>query len=209
MATTSRVRTQPTSDRGGDRPRHLDDDGAQLRRRLRRDDVGHQPEPRGHPLLAHPGHAQGGRAQPGDRLRERRGVHAGLVRRRGGQARPVRARRRGLDPQREDQRRGSLGGDGHRSLDRPADHHQRVGRPAGAEGGCRGCARDVRNLRRHPRDEEQPDRRDGAARLPRLEVEVEGRPARGLHPGLPGAAGQHHRDADVPRVPPRGHGSRP
>ena len=63
--------------------------------------------------------------------------------------------------------------------------------------------RDVRHLRRHPGDEEQPDRRDGPARLPRLEVEVQGRAADRLHPGLPGAARQHDRDAAVPRAAPR------
>ena len=47
----------------------------------------------------------------------------------------------------------------------------------------------------------------GAARLPRLEVEVEGQPAGRLHPGLPGPARQHDRDADVPRVPSCRHGT--
>ena len=87
--------------------------------------------------------------------------------------------------------------------DRPADHDERVARPARAEGRGRRRRRDVRDLRRHPGDEEQPDRRDGRARLPRLELEVEGRPADRLHPRLPGAAGQHDRDAAVPRAAPR------
>ena len=38
--------------------------------------------------------------------------------------------------------------------------------------------RDLRHLRRHPGDEEQPDRGDGAARLPGLEVEVAARACR-------------------------------
>ncbi len=42
--------------------------------------------------------------------------------------------------------------------------------------------RDLRDLRRHSGDEEQPDRRDGPARLPRLGLEVERRPAGRLHP---------------------------
>ena len=109
---------------------------------------------------------------------------------------------------------GSLGneeinGDGHwtgvrrQSVDRTADHDERVDRPPRAEGRRRGRGRDVRHLRRDPGDEEQPDRRDGRARLPRLELEVEGRPADRLHPGLSGAAGQHDRDAAVPRAAPR------
>ena len=104
---------------------------------------------------------------------------------------------------------GHWAGDRQRPGDRAADHHQRVGRPAGAQGGGRGGRRHLRHLRRHPRHEEQPDRRHGPARLPGLEVEVRGRPAGRLHPRLPRPAGQHDRDADVPRVPPRGHGSRP
>ena len=59
-------------------------------------------------LQAIPGHAEGGRAQPGRRLRGRAGLRPGVVRRRAGQARPVRARDRGLARQRGDQRRGPL-----------------------------------------------------------------------------------------------------
>ena len=87
--------------------------------------------------------------------------------------------------------------------ERPADHDERVDRPARAEGGGGRRRRHVRDLRRHPGDEEQPDRRDGRARLPRLELEVEGRPAGRLHPGLPGAARQHDRDAALPGAAPR------
>ena len=36
-----------------------------------------------------------------------------------------------------------------------------------------------------------------------LELAVQGRPADRVHPGLPGAAGQHDRDAPVPRAAPR------
>ncbi len=136
-----------------------------------------------------------------------RGVHPGLVRRRGGQARPVRARHRGLDRQRGDQRRGPLDRLRRQPVQRPADHDQRVDRPARAEGGGGRRGRHLRDLRRDPGDEEQPDRRDGRARLPGLEVALEGRPAGHLHPRLPGAAGQHDRGADVPRVPPRRDGA--
>ena len=64
----------------------------------------------------------------------------------------------------------------------------------------------LRCLRRHPRHEEQPDRGDGPARLPRLALAIAARhpdrePAR-----LPGAARQHHRDAAVPDPAPGGPG---
>ena len=73
---------------------------------------------------------------------------------------------------------GPLDRHGRRPGDRPADHDQRVDRPARAEGGRGRRGRHLRDLRRHPGDEEQPDRRDGAPRLPRLELEVEGRASR-------------------------------
>ena len=193
---------------GGDhRTRAVDDRRPLVRGRLGGDDLRHQPEPRGHHHRGHPRDAEGRRAQPGPRLRVRRGLHAGVVRRRGRQARPVRADRRGLARQREDQRRRPLDGLRRQPHDRPADHHERVGRPARAEGRGRRRDRDVRHLRRHPRDEEQPDRRDGRARLPRLELEVEGRHPDRQHPRLPGPAGQHDRDADAPRLRARGDGT--
>ena len=107
-----------------------------------------------------------------------RRVHPGLVRRRGGQARPVRARDRGLARQREDQRRGALDRLRGEPVERAADHDQRVARPARAEGGRGGGRRDLRHLRRHPGDEEQPDRCHGRAGLPGLELEVHGRTCR-------------------------------
>ena len=125
-----------------------------------------------------------------------------MVRRRGGQARPVRARDRGLARQRGDQRRRVLDRLRRQPRERPADHDERVDRPARAEGAAAGRGRHLRDLRRHPGDEEQPDRRDGRARLPRLELEVEGRPADRLHPRLPGPAGQHDRDAALPGAAP-------
>ena len=109
--------------------------GLSLRGRLGRHDVGDQPEPRGHHHPGDPRHAEGRRAQPGDRLRGRPGVRPGLVRRRGGQARPVRARDRGLARQREDQRRGPLDRLRGEPRERPADHDERVDRPPRAEGG--------------------------------------------------------------------------
>ena len=96
----------------------------------------------------------------------------GLVRRRRRPARAVRPRARGLGPQRADQRRGLLGRDGRRSGERRADLHVHLDRPARAARRRRARARHVRGVRRHPRDAEQPDRGDGAARLPRLELDA-------------------------------------
>ena len=67
-------------------------------------------------------------------------------------------------------------------------------------GGGRG--RHLRHLRRHPGDEEQPDRRDGRARLSRLELEVESRAADRVHPRMPRPAGQHDRGAALPGAAP-------
>ena len=61
-------------------------------------------------------------------------LHAGLLRRGGRQARPVHPRARGRGPQRGDQRRRPLGRARHRPGHGPADHHERVDRPAGAAG---------------------------------------------------------------------------
>ena len=109
--------------------------------------------------------------------------------------------------QRGDQRRGPLDRVRRQPGQRPADHAERVDRPARPEGRGRRRGRDLRHLRRDPGDEEQPDRRDGRGRLPGLEVALEGRAPDHQHPRLPGAAGQHDRGADVPRVPPRGDGA--
>ena len=158
--------------------------GSELRGRLRGDDLGDQPEPRGHHPAGDPGHAQGRRPQPGRRLRRRPGVRAGLVRRRERRARPVRARDRGLARQRGDQRRGPLDRFRRQPGERPADHDERVDGPARAQGRRGGRGGHVRHLRRHPRDEEQPHRRDGRPRLSGLELEVQGRAARRVHPGL-------------------------
>ena len=115
-----RGRSGSGEDRGGHGARHLDDHGARLRRRLGGDDLGDQPEPRGHHHPGDPGNAEGGgpqrRCSPTRTARSscRRG---GTPRR--GKLDPVRADRRGLDPEREAERRGPLGGDGRRPR-RPA-----------------------------------------------------------------------------------------
>ena len=170
MATMASPYAKQQEDRGRHRACPVDDHRPELRGRLRRDDLGHQPEPRGHHPAGDPRHAEGRRPQPGRRLRGRAGVRAGVVRRREGRARPVRARDRGLARQRGDQRRGPLDRLRRQPGERPADHDERVDGPARAEGRRGRRGRDVRDLRRHPGDEEQPDRRDGRAGLPRLEA---------------------------------------
>ena len=132
---------------------------------------------------------------PGARLRERRRVHAGLLRRRGGRARPVHPRARGVGADEQINGDGPLDRVRRQRVRRPADHRQRVDRPARAEGRGRAGHRDLRDLRRHPGDAQQPDRRDGPARLPRLGVDVARGPADRVPARLPRAARQHHRDA--------------
>ncbi len=136
-------------------------------------------------------------------LRDRRGLRARVRRRRRGPARPVHPRARGLGAQRADQRRGPLGRLRCRPRDRAADPDHDVDRPPRTAGRLRAGAGHVRRVRRHPGDEEQPDRRDGPARLPRRHLDVAARPA-GREPArLPGAARQHHRDAARAGAAPR------
>ena len=187
---------------GGDRgPRPVDHRRPVLRGRLGGDDVGHEPEPRGHHHGRDPRDAEGGHPQPGHRLRGR----ARTSSRPGSTPRPASSTRSCSSIE------GSLGnekinGDGYwtgfgvnPSNGQPITVNEWVDRlrRQGRRGRRR---RDVRDLRRHPGDEEQPDRRDGRARLPRLELEVQGRHPDREHPRLPGAAGQHDRDARAPRV---------
>ena len=164
-------------------PRPLDQRRAELRRRLRRP---HRRDPAEHRgdrprRAARPPEDRG--ALAADRLRvrpgrRRRRLHRVVLQGRPRRARAVRARRRGLDPQRGDQERGLLVRLRQQPRHRPADDDERVARPPRAEGARGARGRHVRDLRRHPRDGRQPDRRDGRARLPRLGLEVEGRPAR-------------------------------
>ncbi len=85
-----------------------------------------------------------------------------------GQARPVHPRARGLGAQRGDQRRGPLG----RVRRRPGDRASRSRRSTWIDRLAPRAAAvlaigHVRRLRRHPGDAQQPDGRDGPARLPR------------------------------------------
>ena len=133
--------------------------------------------------------------------RGRRRLHRVVLQGRPGRAGALRPGGRGLDPEREDQERGLLVRVRQQPRHRPADDHERVARPPGAEGARHPGRRHVRHLRRHPRHGRQPDRRHGRARLPRLGLEVEGRPAHRVRAGLPGPPGQHVRDHPLPAVP--------
>ena len=113
-------------------------------------------------------------------------------------ARSVHPRARGLGPERGDQRRRALGGAGRRPATRAADPDEHVDRPARAARRRGARARHLRGLRRHPGDAQQPDRRDGPARLPRLALDLAARHPDRQPPRLPGAARQHHRDAAAP-----------
>ena len=161
-------------------------------------------------LGALPGLPQDRGALAADRLRvrphrRRRRLPRVVLQGRPRRARAVRAGRRGLDPQREAARRGLLVRVRQRPDDRPADDHQRVARPAGAQGDRGRRRRHLRDLRRHPRHGRQPDRRDGRARLPGLGLEVQGRHPDRLRARLPDPAGQPVRDAHLPAL----HGHRP
>ena len=168
------------ADGGGHRPRALDDDGSLVRGRLGRDD--RRPPTRASRTSSRaiiPGmprvviHNQVIAYEVGQEY-----IQAWYDAE-AGQARPVRPDHRGLDRQREDQRRGPLDGlrRATRDTGQPITTNEWVDRLA-QQGGRGRRDRHLRDLRRHPGDEEQPDRRDGPARLPRLELEVEGRPAR-------------------------------
>ena len=121
-----------------------------------------------------------------------------------GQARPVRPGRRRLDPQREDQGRGLLGGVRHRPEHRPADHDLRVDRPAGAQGAGRVAVRHLRHLRRHPRDGRAT--RPAAWAWPTTSAGTGSRrPAcrSSACPGCPVQPRQLHGDAALPALPGR------
>ena len=149
-------------------------------------------------LGAIPGHPEGPPAQQGAVADARR---RGVPRSRSAQAarrrarRAVRARHRGLDPEREHQRRRLLDLVRQRRGDRRAADAELVARPARAQGVGRRRDRHLRHLRRHPRDGRQPDRLHGPRRLPRLGLPLGRRPADRQRPRLPGAAGELHGDA--------------
>ena len=168
---------RPSGRRRAGNPHPLDHGRPGLRRRLGLDHRRHPAEHRGRDPRRHPRPAQGAPAQPRARLRGRRRVHEVLVRGRGGEARPVRAGRRGLDPQREDQEARATGRRwAPTETGQPITTCEWIDRLA-PEGAGRRRGRHLRHLRRHPRDGRQPDRLHGPGRLPRLGLDVEGRPA--------------------------------
>ena len=187
--------------RGGPHP--LDLGGDELRRRLGLDHRRRPAEHRGRAARRDPGPAEGQPAQQGALAHARRRGVPGAVP--GGRARrarrAVRARDRGLDPEREDQRRRLLDLVRQRPGDRRAADAQLVDRPARAEGVGRRRDRHLRDLRRHPRDGRQPDRLHGPGRLPRLGLPLGRRPADRQRPRLPGAAGELHGDAHLAALP--------
>ena len=178
------ARVDDRSPSGRDRrPRPVDQRRVELRRRLGRAHRRHPAEHRGDRPRRPARAAEDRGALAADRLRvrarrRRRRLHRVVLQGRPRRARAVRARRRGLDPERGDQERGLLVRVRQQPRHRPADDDERVARPPRAEGARRARRRHLRRLRRHPRHGRQPDRRDGRARLPRLGLEVEGRPAR-------------------------------
>ena len=123
------------------------------RRRQRGHDRRHEPEPRGHHHRRDPRHAA--RVVVHNTvLAVEPGVHAGVYDAEDGKLDPFVPRARGLGAEREDQRRRLLDGHGREPGERPAHHHQRVDRPAGAEGGGRRRGRHAPG--RILGDEEQP-----------------------------------------------------
>ena len=192
-----RVHARAGTERAPRRPRRLADQRAGLRRRHGRDDGGDQPEPRGpatrrasracpriviyNPLLAY---------ETGEEFVQalvRRGERAGSTR----SSSCSRARCR--------TRRSTARATGRRSAStrRPASRS----RPARGSTGSRRRAAAVMALGTcaayggDPRDAQQPDRRDGPARLPRPRLDVAPRDPDRQPARLPGAARQHHRDA--------------
>ena len=129
-----------------------------------------------------------------------RRVRAGVVRRRGRQARSVRARDRGLDRRTRKSTATATGrGSALNPTDGPADHDQRVGRPACAEGGRRSfCAFGTcATYGGIPAMKNNPTGAMGLRDYLGCYVEDRGRHPDREHPRLPGAARQHDRDADA------------
>ena len=172
------------------RPHPLDQRGAELRRRLRRADRGHAAEHRGDRARSPPG-------------LPKIAVHWPLIdfecgpvggaddfiewffKADRGELEPFVLVVEGSIPNERIKEEGYWCGFGNNPDDRPADDDQRVARPPRPQGARRPGRRHVRDLRRHPRDGGEPHRRDGCARLPRVELEVQGRPPDRLRPGCP------------------------
>ena len=200
-----RVLTAPGRDRAAHRPRPLDDQRPRLRRRHGGHDRGHPPVARGPAHPGHPGHARRRAVQPDAGGRERARTSCG----RGTTPRPAGSTRssscsRAPCPTRRSTATGTGPALGDRPGDRAADHHQRVDRPARAAGGDRAGARHLRDLRRHPGDENNPTGAMGLRDYLGAELAIAVGPPGGEPARLPGPAGQHHRDAALPGAPDRG-----
>ena len=123
----------------GPGPHPVDQRRPELRRRLGRADRGHPAQHRGDRAGGAARPAEGRGALAADRLRERpdrrqRRLHRVVLQGRARRAGAVRAGRRGVDPERDDQARGLLVRLRQQPRDRPADDHQRMARPARAQG---------------------------------------------------------------------------
>ncbi len=181
-------------------PHRLDHRRPRLRRRFGVDHRSNATQHRGCAARRDPGTAESPSLQPGPRVRERRGIHQVMARRCEWSTRPVRARRGGVDSQRDDQERGLLGSGWYRRRNRTTDHDVRVDRPPRAQGARGRRVWDVRNLRRHSCDAGESDGSHGPRRLPRMGLEVEGGSADRQCPGMPGTTRQLHGDGALPAV---------
>ena len=168
-----------------------------LRRRLGRADRGNPAEHRGDRPRRPARAAEDRGALAAHRLRVRpragrRHLHRVVVQGRPRRAGAVRPRRRGLDPERGAQPDNGgyfcgFGNDPVTGEVRTTNEWLDILAPKATAIIAVGTCADVR---RHPRHGRQPDRRDGRAGLPRLGLEVEGRPADRLCAGLPDPPGQ-------------------
>jgi hypothetical protein len=106
-----------------------------------------------------------------------------------------------LDPERETERRGLLGGLWHQPDHGRTDPHHRMARSPRAESARRDRLRHLRHLWRHPCDERQSDGLHGPGGLPRQGLEIKDRAADRQRAGLPSATRQLHRNAALSVAP--------
>ena len=201
MAGTVEFVPNQAEDGGDHRPRPVDDHGALLRGRLGGHDLGHQPEPRGHHHGRDPRHAEGGHPQPGARLRgrARSTSRPGTTPRRASSTRSSSSSRA-----RSATRRSTARATGPASASTPTNGQpittnewvDRLAPKAAAVVAVGTCATygGIPAMKNNP---------TGAMGLPDY-LGWNWKSKAGLpdreHPRLPGAAGQHDRDAAVPRL---------
>ncbi len=168
----------------------------ELRRRHGLGDRGLATQHRGRRARARSRPSQGAPAQQGARVRDGRGLRRALSQGRARRARPVRARDRGLDPEREDPRRRWL-------LDRIRRRPKTSSRslsnrwidelaPRAVAVVAVGTCATYGGIHAMAGN---PTGCDGPRRLPRLGLPLESGPADRQRPRLPGAARQLHGDA--------------